>query len=60
MKVVQVKLEQDGKELVAWVDHTKKLKAGKRITLKGQPGWWNVKEVYDLVIRESTNIKTDW
>ena len=36
MKLIQAELEQDGKTLITWIDHTKKLKEGKRITLKGK------------------------
>ena len=64
MKVIQAKLVQDqedgaSKTITALIDHTKKLRVGSKITLKGQSGWWKVVELYDL-IRESTEIKTDW
>ena len=58
MKLIQAELEQNGSTLIAWIDHTKKLKEGKRITLKGKEGWWNVVKLYDLV-RDSDSIDLD-
>lgn len=59
MKIIQAKLEQDNKTLFAWIDQTKHLKVGNRITLKGESGWWIVKELYDTVLDHS-QLHTDW
>lgn len=58
MKVIQVKLQKGNAHLTTWVEYRKTLQVGCLITLKGEAGLWEVKELYH--IKEKDTIHTDW